>query len=117
MGWGWMNLSLTGPSMVHELADGLIHERTVDPAALGLPSCTIDDLRGGDCQHNAAILAAIIDGSERGPKRDIVLFNAAAGFVITGLAADLAAGLALAREHIDSGRALEKLDALRSFSR
>jgi anthranilate phosphoribosyltransferase len=116
-GRGMDELSLTGPSMVHEVADGLIRERTVDPAALGLSTCAIEDLRGGDCRQNAAILTAIIDGSERGPKRDIVLFNAAAGFVITGLAADLATGLALARAQIDSGRALEKLHALQAFAR
>lgn len=116
-GRGMDELSLTGPSMVHALSDGLIDERTVDPTELGLATCTIEDLRGGDCAHNAAILTAIIDGTERGAKRDIVLFNAAAGFVITGLTKDLAAGLALAREQIDSGRALEKLRALQSFSR
>lgn len=116
-GRGMDELSLTGPSMVHALHDGLIDERTVDPAEYGLATCTIEDLCGGDCQHNAAILTAIVDGTERGPKRDIVLFNAAAGFVITGLAKDLAAGLDLAREQIDSGRALEKLHALQMFSR
>jgi anthranilate phosphoribosyltransferase len=115
-GRGMDELSLTGPSLVYELAGGLVRERTVDPAALGLAACTIEELRGGDCPQNAAILTAILDGSERGPKRDIVLLNAAAGFVITGLAADLAAGLALGREQIDSGRALEKLTALRTFS-
>jgi len=99
-GRGMDELSLTGrhgPRAVR----WLIRERTVDPAEFGLATCAIEDLRGGDCKENAAILIAIIDGSERGPKRDIVLFNAAAGFVITGLAADLAAGLALAREQID----------------
>lgn len=116
-GRGMDELSLTGPSMVHALHNGLIDERTVDPAEYGLATCTIEDLRGGDCQQNAAILTAILDGTERGPKRDIVLFNAAAGFVITGLAKDLAAGLELAREQIDSGRALEKLHALQLFSR
>jgi len=116
-GRGMDELSLTGPSMVHALHNGLIDERTVDPAEYGLATCTIEDLRGGDCQQNAAILTAIIDGTERGPKRDIVLFNAAAGFVITGLTKDLAAGLELAREQIDSGRALEKLHALQMFSR
>jgi anthranilate phosphoribosyltransferase len=88
----------------------------VDPAPLGLAACAIDELRGGGCAENAAILTAILDGRERGPKRDIVLFNAAAGFVITGLAPDLAAGLALGREQIASGRALEKLRELQRFS-
>ena len=89
-GRGMDELSLTGPSMVHELRDGIVMERTVDPAALGLATCPIEDLRGGDCTENAAILLAIMEGSECGPKRDIVLLNAAAGFVITGLVADLA---------------------------
>ena len=115
-GRGMDELSLTGPSIVHELAGGLVREFTVDPAQFGLAACEIADLRGGERAENAAILGAILDGSERGPRRDVVLLNAAAGFVITGLAADLAAGLALGREQIDSGRALEKLRALQSFS-
>ncbi|MEI9894456.1 MAG: anthranilate phosphoribosyltransferase [Chthoniobacter sp.] len=115
-GQGMDELSLTGPSMVHELSGGLIRERTVDPVSLGLATCTVEDLHGGDRARNAAILTEIVAGVERGPKRDIVVFNAAAGFVITGLAPDLAAGLKLAREQIDSGRALQKLQALRAFS-
>jgi anthranilate phosphoribosyltransferase len=73
-------------------------------------------LRGGERAANARILTAILDGSLRGPKRDIVELNAAAGFVVTGLAADLPAGLALAREQLDAGRALAKLHALQAFS-
>jgi anthranilate phosphoribosyltransferase len=115
-GSGMDELSLTGPSAVCEVANGLVRERTVDPAALGLSPCALDDLRGGGRVENAAILTAILDGSERGPKRDIVLLNAAAGFVITSLAPSLDAGLALAREQIDSGQTLAKLRALQSFS-
>lgn len=115
-GCGMDELSLTGASAVCEVADGNIRELTVDPAALGLSPCSIEELRGGDRAENAAILTAILDGSERGPKRDIVLLNAAAGFVITGLAPDLAAGLALAREQIVSGRAFGKLRDLQAFA-
>lgn len=115
-GRGMDELSLTGPSLVHELVDGLVRERTVDPAALGLATCTIEDLRGGGCKENAAILTGILEGSERGAKRDIVLLNAAAGFVITGLAGGLVEGLELAREQIDSGRAWGKLEVLRGAS-
>jgi anthranilate phosphoribosyltransferase len=115
-GRGMDELSLTGPSLVHELVDGQVIEITVDPAELGLEHCAIEDLRGGERAENAAILTGILDGSVRGPKRDIVLLNSAAGFVITGLAPDLKTGLALARDQIDSGRALAKLNALRTFS-
>ena len=61
---------------------------------------------------NAAILEGILTGETQGPKRDMILANAAAGFVITGKAADLRSGVALAAECIDSGKALEKLRAL-----
>jgi anthranilate phosphoribosyltransferase len=114
-GRGMDELSLTGPSAVCEVVNGTVCERTVDPGALGLSPCALDELRGGDCAQNAAILTAILDGSDRGPKLDLVLLNAAAGFVITGLAPALDAGLELAREQILSGRALGKLRALQNF--
>jgi anthranilate phosphoribosyltransferase len=111
-GSGMDELSLTGPSMVQEVVNGLVREQTIDPATLGLASCSIAELRGGNCRENAAILTAILDGTDCGPKRDLVLLNAAAGFVITGLSPDLASGLARAREQIESGRAIAKLRAL-----
>jgi len=111
-GSGMDELSLAGPSAVCEIADGLIREFTVEAAALGLKPCALADLRGGDRAENAAILTAILDGTERGAKRDIVLLNAAAGFVIAGLVPDLPAGLGHAREQLDAGCALAKLHAL-----
>ncbi len=65
---------------------------------------------------NAAHLVAILEGRDRGPKRDIVSLNAAAGLVICGLAADLSEGLALAAAAIDSGRALAVLHRWREFA-
>ena len=114
-GCGMDELSLTGPSEVREVKAGVIREFSVDAVSLGLPRCEIADLRGGDCAENARILAAILDGTERGPKRDIVLLNSAAGFVIAGLASDLAAGIERANEQIVSRRAHEKLTALQRF--
>lgn len=81
----------------------------IDPAALGLPASTPAALRGGNCAENAHRLTSILNGSERGASRAIVTLNAAAGFVIAGLAPDLSAGLAFAEEQIDSGRAIGKL--------
>ena len=115
-GSGMDELALTGPSAVCEVADGRVREFTIDPAALGLAPGALEDLRGGDCQENAAILTAILDGTELGPRRDLVLLNAAAGFVITSLAPDLAAGLDLAQAQVESGRALAKLRALQAFA-
>ena len=115
-GSGMDELSLTGPSEVREVKAGVIREFSVDATSLGLARCEIADLRGGDRAENARILLAILEGTERGPKRDMVLLNSAAGFVIAGLASDLAAGIEHAREQIASGRALAKLTALQSFA-
>jgi len=112
-GSGMDELSLCGPSEVHEVHDGKIFEHRVDPRDHGLTFCELHEVRGGDRSENARILLGILEGTERGPKRDLVLLNAAAGLVITGLAADLGAGLELAREQINSGQARARLDALR----
>jgi len=115
-GSGMDELSLCGPSVICEVSAGLCSERRLDPREFGFSFCEIDALRGGDRTANARILLAIIEGEERGPRRDIVVLNAAAGFVVTGLARDIAEGVALACEQIDSGRARAKLEALRRAS-
>jgi len=98
-------------SAVGDESEFLIH-----PWHLGVEPCPVSELHGGDCETNAKILTGILDGTIRGGKRDIVLLNAAAGFVVTGLAHDLHAGMALANEQIDNGRALRKLRELQQFS-
>jgi anthranilate phosphoribosyltransferase len=114
-GSGMDELSLSGVSAVHEVAGGLVRDFVVDPAALGLPHAEVAALRGGGPAENAAILTSILEGTETGPRRNIVLLNASAAFVITGLAPNLAVGLEIAREQIFSGRALAKLRALQSW--
>jgi anthranilate phosphoribosyltransferase len=102
--------------IVETMAGEQESEFIIHPWHLGIEPCAIEELHGGDCAENAAILTGILDGSVRGGKRDIVLLNAAAGFVITGLAHDMHAGIAQANEQIDSGRALAKLRALQDFN-
>jgi anthranilate phosphoribosyltransferase len=89
---------------------------TLDPVALGFPRVEIEELRGGDRAENARILTGILTGQIHGPRRDIVILNAAAAFVICGLARDLPQGISQAHEQLDSGRALAKLKALQDFS-
>jgi anthranilate phosphoribosyltransferase len=115
-GDGTDELTNTGPSDVLETTPQSFRRFAIDPAQLGLPLVPPAQLRGGDRTENARILTGILAGTEPGPKTDIVLLNAAAGFVITGLAPDLAAGLDRAREQITSRRALAKLQALQAFS-
>jgi anthranilate phosphoribosyltransferase len=85
----------------------------IDPRDYGLDFCELEHVRGGGRSENARILLGILEGTERGPKRDLVLLNAAAGLVISGLSPDLGAGLELARDQITSGQARARLDALR----
>ena len=115
-GGGMDELSITGPNAVWEVKAGVIREFAVDAESLGLTRCGLPELRGGERGENARTLLAILDGDERGPKRDIVLLNSAAGFVIAGIANDIAVGLELSREQIVSGRAREKLAALQDFA-
>jgi anthranilate phosphoribosyltransferase len=113
-GSGTDELSLTGPSEIHEVdqANGA-RTFTIVPEDFGLARCAPEELRGGERPENARILMAILDGTDRGPKRDMVLLNAAAACVVCELAPDLATGLEMARRAIDSGAALGKLNALR----
>ena len=115
-GDGMDELATTGPSEVREVSPAGIRCFEVIASDLGLAPAWIEDLRGGDCAGNAQILTGILDGSLRGPQRDIVELNAAAGFVVCGLSSNLPDGLGLAREQIDSGAALAKLHALRRFT-
>lgn len=105
---GLDELTLTAPSKVAELKDGVIKEYILNPEDLGLPLCSPSDLKGGDAPANAAILRGIFEG-KKGPARDIVLLNAAAALYVSGLAATLKDGVALARKSIDTGAAKETL--------
>ncbi len=112
-GAGLDEISLSGETEVARWDGSSVDETSLDPGSLGLQPASLDALRGGGPERNAEILLAVLDGTDRGPKRDIVTLNAAAGFAVCGLATNLAAGLELAREVIDDGRAMAKLEALR----
>lgn len=112
---GLDELSTTGPNQVTRLQDGQVNTFTLDPLELGLPRATLSDLKGGDAEENGAIACAVLDG-EAGPRRDVVLLNASAALVAGGSADDLAEGLSLAAQSIDSGAARARLDALVAFT-
>jgi anthranilate phosphoribosyltransferase len=116
---GLDELSTTGPSTVHELRRNLTGSGTeyelsvfrVDPAELGFAPASLDDLRGGDASVNAEAIRRVVAG-DPSPHRDIAVLNAAAALVVIGQAADFPAGVALACEVIDDGRAAQVLDNL-----
>jgi anthranilate phosphoribosyltransferase len=112
---GLDELSTIGPSTVHEYHDGSFSTYTVDPARWGLAPATIEDLRGGDAATNAGLAREVLSGAA-GPRRDIVLLNAAAGLVVGGLCEDLGSGLERAGSVVDDGSAAATLDRLISVS-
>lgn len=101
---GLDELSTTAATTVRELRDGEIVVTEVSAEALGLAPARLEDIQGADVQTNVDLARRVLDG-EAGPHRDIVILNAAAGFVVGGVADDLGAGLDLARASIDDGSA------------
>ncbi|MFC1986951.1 anthranilate phosphoribosyltransferase [Chloroflexota bacterium] len=112
---GLDEITLTGKTQVSELKNGAIKSYSVSPEDFGLSRASPDSLKGGTAEENAAILRAVLAGAT-GSKRDVVLMNAAAALVARDKAASLKEGIALARETIDSGRALAKLEKLIEFT-
>jgi anthranilate phosphoribosyltransferase len=125
---GLDELTTTGPSTVLEWkadrvdppgrcpAEATATETTLDPADLGFGPASPADLVGGDPPTNATLARRVLDG-ELGPRRDIVVLNAAAGLVVAGAAADLAEGVTLAARSLDEGHARDCLDRLVRTSR
>lgn len=105
----------TGPTTVHELQDGVTSTYEVTPESVGLSVASPDDLVGGDAAANATIALEMFGGAA-GPKRDIVVLNAAAGLVVAGIAEDLRDGIARSEVVLDSGAVLAKLDELRAYT-
>jgi anthranilate phosphoribosyltransferase len=113
---GLDEITLGGTTRVSELARPAIHTYTLDPARLGFPRRSADEIRGGDPQTNARLALRVLDGAP-GAHRDIVVLNAGAAIYVAGRASDLAEGVAAAAAAIDSGRARARLDALRGLRR
>jgi anthranilate phosphoribosyltransferase len=110
-------LSPVGPNLVAEVVDGSVSERMLDPESeLGLPRCSVEELRGGTPAENAAAVREVFAGADGG-RRNAILLNAAGAIAAAGHADDLREGLELARETVDSGAAAARLEQLVSFSR
>ena len=108
---GMDEITLTGPTRVAEINEGQVTLSTIEPEDFGLRRCLLSDLQGGDAEENAAIVRNVLAGSE-GPKRDVVLLNAAYALVAAGITESVDAGLQKARNMIDDGLAKAKLEGL-----
>ncbi len=111
-GRGMDELSTLGKNTVAQLANSKITTTVIDGTALGFAKAKVNHLVGGDAHENAGILEGILAGHIQGPKRDLAVLNAAAGFVITGKAADITQGKTLAGDLLNRGAAHVKLRAL-----
>lgn len=108
-------LTLSGSTLVCELRDDEVRTFEVIPEDLGLKRSAPEALAGGGPQENAKLVLAVLEG-QKGPHRDVSVLNAGAAIYVGGLAKDLAEGVYMATEAIDSLAALAKLDALRRFT-
>lgn len=108
---GMDEITTTGSSHVAEWQDGRVRQYTVHPEDFGIPVGTIDEIRGGNAEENARIILELFEG-KKGGKRDIVLLNAGAALHAAGSADTIEKGIELARQAIDDGKAMERLQAM-----
>lgn len=112
---GTDELSPCGANRVSHLKDGAVHTYDLDPAELGMPLATVQDLRGGTPDESAVMMRELLAGKRNGARRNAVLLNAAAALAAeTG---DFKAALEEAKASLDGGQALARMDALVEFSR
>jgi len=112
---GLDEITVTGKTKVCELKDGNINNYSISPENFGLPQASLDSLRGGTLNENAALLRRVLSGV-LGPQRDVVVMNAAAALLAGDRVETLRQGAALAKEVVDGGHALAKLERLIEFS-
>jgi anthranilate phosphoribosyltransferase len=110
---GLDEITTTGPTEVCQVSPNGVEARVWSPSDFGVPKTQLELLAGGDAKTNAAIVRSVL-GGELGPRRDIVLVNAAVGLVAAGLATDIREGMRAASRSIDTGAAAERLQLLKT---
>ena len=109
-------ISLSAPTTVCEIKDGWFKRYVIAPEDFGMTRCSRSDLAGGTPAENAAITRAVLQGEDRGHRRNAVLLNAGAALYLDGKAESMAEGVALAASIIDSGAATKTLETLITVS-
>ena len=113
---GLDELTLQGESLVAQVRGDSVRLFRMDASSAGLGQAPLSAIAGGDARQNAAILEKVLDGAP-GPRRDVVLLNAAAALIVAGLAKDFPGGVGLAAAAVDSGAAFRLLENLREFNK
>ncbi|MFQ6136984.1 MAG: anthranilate phosphoribosyltransferase [Candidatus Hydrothermarchaeales archaeon] len=109
---GLDEISTMGKTQISELKDSNVDTYMMRPEDCGIERASPNELLGSDAEENAEIVLSMLKDGEKGPRRDIVVLNAAAGIYVGGKADSIEDGIALAEESIDSGKAFEKLELL-----
>jgi anthranilate phosphoribosyltransferase len=115
-GQGMDEISTLGTTQVRQLVDGRVTSLEIDPAEFGISNTSIDELQTGDAIANAGIIRDVLAGADRGPRKDIVVLNAAAAIIVASLAEDFPSAIKLADASIAEGRALQCLEKLVEIS-
>jgi anthranilate phosphoribosyltransferase len=113
---GLDEISLAGETQIAEVREGTVRRFIIAPEDFGLSRAPLEAIRGGTPQDNATLIHSLLAG-EPGPRLDIVIANAAAALVVTGITEDFRRAAELARRAIHSGQAHKKLEQLKTFSR
>jgi anthranilate phosphoribosyltransferase len=113
---GLDEITITSDTVVSEVKEGKVTDYVISPGDYGISLCSAEDLKGGDARENAGIIVDILNG-KKGPKRNIVIINAAAALYVGKAVDSLRDGVKLAEELIDSGTAYEKLAQIINFSK
>ncbi|MEZ5378959.1 MAG: anthranilate phosphoribosyltransferase [Acidimicrobiales bacterium] len=114
---GLDEISTTGPSIIYVATPNGVRRTEVDVVELGItPPSSMDELAGGGAEDNVAIFERILDGTDTGPRHDIVVLNAGAALAVAGLADDLGQGIEMARAALADGRVATVLERLRTFT-
>lgn len=109
-------ISISDTTSICEIRDGKLISYKISPEEFGITMATKDSIKGGTSDENAVITREILTGKEQGPKRDIVLMNAGSALYTIGAAKDMQEGIEMARQSIDSGKAIEKLNQFIEFT-
>ncbi len=115
-GNGLDEITIEAPTKVAEYKDGHVKSYEIKPTDFGIKLASLNEIKGGSPEDNAKIALGILSGKEKGVKRSVVLLNAGVALYVAGKAESIQDGIDIAKNSIDSGKALEKLNKLKDWT-